>query len=146
MADEALPSGNGVAAIALGRLGHLLGESRYLDAAEATLRAGWAMASEYPHGHPSLLMALEEWLEPPEIVIVRADRDELQEWMKIARMVFAADRLVFGIAGDEPGLPGALATRRPEAAAVAYLCRGTSCSAPIHSRGELAAKLRRLPA
>ena len=35
-ADEATPSGNGIAAQALARLGWLLGETRYLDAAEAS--------------------------------------------------------------------------------------------------------------
>ena len=41
LADEAVPSGNGIAAIALQRLGFLLGETRYLDAAERTLRGSW---------------------------------------------------------------------------------------------------------
>ncbi len=36
--DNATPSGNGVAALALQRLGHLVGEPRYLDAGERTLR------------------------------------------------------------------------------------------------------------
>ena len=40
--DDAIPSGNGVAAQALLRLGHLLGETRYLDAAERTLMASAA--------------------------------------------------------------------------------------------------------
>ena len=39
MNDDALPSGNGVGATVLGRLGHLLGETRYLKAAERVLRA-----------------------------------------------------------------------------------------------------------
>ncbi|MDH3622133.1 MAG: thioredoxin domain-containing protein, partial [Gammaproteobacteria bacterium] len=55
LADEAVPSGNGIAAFALQRLGFLLGETRYLDAAESTLRAIWRAISEYPHGHVSLL-------------------------------------------------------------------------------------------
>ena len=40
-ADEAVPAGNAVAAQALARLGLLLGETRYLDAAAQTLRAAW---------------------------------------------------------------------------------------------------------
>ena len=47
--DESLPAGNGVAARALLKLGHLLGETRYIDAAERTLRAAWATLTEYPH-------------------------------------------------------------------------------------------------
>ena len=39
--DESMPSGNGVAASALLRLGHLTGDLHYLDAADKVLRAGW---------------------------------------------------------------------------------------------------------
>ena len=41
LADESVPSGNGIAAFGLQRLGFLLGETRYLDAAERTLCAAW---------------------------------------------------------------------------------------------------------
>ncbi len=47
--DEALPSGNGVAARALLRLGHLLGETRYIDAAQRTLHAAWPTLQSMPH-------------------------------------------------------------------------------------------------
>ena len=43
--DEAIPSGNGVAARNLLRLGHLIGETRYIDAAERTLRASFDNAA-----------------------------------------------------------------------------------------------------
>ena len=46
-ADDALPAGNGIAAHALGRLGHLLGESRYLDAAET--RGARGLELDRPH-------------------------------------------------------------------------------------------------
>src|SRR5258706_73282 len=68
--DEALPAGNGIAAIVLQRLGFLLGESRYLEAAEGTLRASWPAMQEYPSGHASLLQALQETIMPTEIVIL----------------------------------------------------------------------------
>jgi uncharacterized protein YyaL (SSP411 family) len=51
LADESMPSGNGVAAYALQRLGHLLGEQRYIDAADRALRSAWKAMDEYPHGH-----------------------------------------------------------------------------------------------
>ncbi len=37
--DNATPSGNGIAAVALQQLGHILGESRYLQSAERALKA-----------------------------------------------------------------------------------------------------------
>src|SRR6185312_11613295 len=53
--DDATPAGNGVAAYVLQRMGHLLGETRYLEAAERTLRSGWTAIELYPHAHTSLL-------------------------------------------------------------------------------------------
>src|SRR3984885_10086550 len=47
-ADESVPSGNGVAASVLCRLGFLLGETRYLDSAQRALQAGWGGIQEYP--------------------------------------------------------------------------------------------------
>ncbi|MCS6948780.1 MAG: thioredoxin domain-containing protein, partial [Steroidobacteraceae bacterium] len=60
--DDATPNGNGIAAQALQRLGYLCGEPRYLAAAEATLRAGWAVMTRAPYAHTTLLTALEEAL------------------------------------------------------------------------------------
>ena len=71
-ADEAVPAGNGVAAVTLVQLGHLLGEQRYLDAADATVRAALHAIDRYPEGHATLLRALDELVTPPQLVVVRA--------------------------------------------------------------------------
>jgi uncharacterized protein YyaL (SSP411 family) len=141
MADEALPSGNAVAALALGRLGHLLGETRYLDATERTLRAAWQATAEFPHGHATMIAALDEFLGPPDIVVLRGEAPDLADWLATARAVYSPKRLVLAIPAGERALPGALAARRPEGAAVAYLCRGTSCGPPLRTIEALAAAL-----
>ena len=142
LADEAVPSGNGIAAFALQRLGFLLGDTRYLDAAEKTLRAGWRAVEEYPHGHVSLLAALEEHLEHPEIIVIRGANDEIGRWRDSAVRVYAPRRLVFAIPADEPGLPGALADRKPvDRETVAYRCVGTHCEMPVTSWEALAGQL-----
>ena len=64
--DNAIPSGNGVAAYALQRLGHLLGEFRYLQTAERTLKVFYSTLSRYPGSCCSLLVALEQSLAPPQ--------------------------------------------------------------------------------
>jgi len=143
LADEAVPSGNGIAAFALQRLGFLLGESRYLDAAERTLRGAWAAIDEYPHGHVSLITALEEYVHHPEIVIIRGDADDIAEWRDSAAAVYAPRRLVFAIERDEKDLPGALAERKAvDNETVAYRCVGTHCELPVTSWEALAANLR----
>ena len=142
LADEAVPSGNGIAAFALQRLGFLLGETRYLDAAERTLRASWQGISEYPHGHVSLLSALEEYLVHPEIIIIRGDSEEIARWQHTAARLYAPRRLVFGISSDVVGLPGALADRAAiDGETVAYRCLGTHCEMPVTTWEALAAQL-----
>jgi uncharacterized protein YyaL (SSP411 family) len=142
LADEALPSGNGIAAIALQRLGFLLGEARYLDAAEKTLRAAWQAMLEYPHGHVSLITALEEYLASPEIIIIRGEESEIARWRDAAAKLYAPRRLVFAIPADEEDLPGALSERAADGdRAIAYRCVGSHCSLPITSFEALAADL-----
>jgi hypothetical protein len=142
-ADDATPSGNAIAAFVLQRMGALLGESRWLDAAERTLRAGWPSMNRYPPGHTSLLTALEEWLDPPEIIVLRGEAATIARWQRELSLLFAPRRLVLAIAADATGLPPALAAKAPRGPAVAYLCRGTSCSAPIESLEQLVRDLRR---
>ncbi len=142
LADEAVPSGNGIAAFALQRLGFLLGETRYLDAAEKTLRSAWRAIEEYPHGHVTLLAALEEYVHHPEIIIIRGNSEEMAHWRASAAQIYAPRRLVFAIGSEADGLPGSLAERRPvPGETVAYRCVGSHCSLPVTSWEALAAEL-----
>ena len=142
LADEAVPSGNGIAAFGLQRLGFLLGETRYLDAAERTLRGAWKAIEEYPHGHVSLLKALEEFLHHPEIIVIRGQTEEIARWQDSAAKVYAPRRMIFAIDADEAKLPGALADRKSiEGETVAYKCVGTHCDLPVTTFEALAAEL-----
>ena len=146
LADEAVPSGNGIAAFALQRLGFILGETRYLDAAQRTLRAGWRALQDYPHGHVSLLTALEEYLEHPEVIIIRGDSAEINRWQDAADKLYAPRRLVFAIGRDESTLPGALADRKAiDDETIAYRCLGTHCELPVTTWEALAAQLSSNP-
>jgi uncharacterized protein YyaL (SSP411 family) len=138
LADEAVPSGNGVAAFALQRLGHLIGEHRYTDAAERTLRSAWKAIDEYPHGHVTLITALEEYLEPPEIIVIRGDAGEIAEWRQQLARIYAPARLIVAIGRDEQELPGLLAERKPvDGETVAYRCVGTHCELPVNKLEQL---------
>ena len=141
-ADEALPAGNAVAARVLVRLGYLLGESRYLQAAEDIVRAGWAPIVHHPQAHATLLNALEELLDPPEIVILRGQPQAIESWrLELARL-YAPRRMVLAAAADAADLPAAIATKPPRGAACAYLCRGSVCGEPLDSFAALAEALR----
>lgn len=145
LADEAVPSGNGIAAFALQRLGFLLGETRYLDAAERALRGSWQAIEEYPHGHVSLLTTLEEFLSHPEVIVIRGDAAEITRWRDSAAKLYAPRRMVFAIDANEKNLPGALADRKSVGGeTVAYKCVGTHCEMPVTTWEALAAELNKV--
>jgi uncharacterized protein len=136
-ADESMASGNGVAAQALARLGWLVGETRYLEAAESTIRGGYDALARAPEAHASLLVALDEFLDPPEIVVIRGSGTEIEEWRSALAREYAPRRIVIAIPADAAGLPAALAEKRPRDGTVAYVCRGPACSDPVESLAEL---------
>jgi uncharacterized protein YyaL (SSP411 family) len=134
--DDAIPAGNGIAARALIRAGYLLGETRWLTAAERTLRAAWLAMQRFPHGHMSLLEALAEYLEAPEIVIVR-EVAETGRWQQELGKLYAPHRLVFSIPATlDLGEP-ALADKKAGSSSRAYICRGSTCSPPVESLADL---------
>jgi uncharacterized protein YyaL (SSP411 family) len=136
--DDAIPSGNGIAARVLIRAGYLLGETRWLEAAERTLRASWLALNRFPHGHVSLIEALAEYLAAPEIVIIRGAAAETESWRRELGRLYAPHRLVFAIPADVQDLDAALADKRAGATTRAYVCRGSTCSAPIETLADLA--------
>src|SRR5262249_59213716 len=97
------------------------------------------------HAHTTLLNALEELLNPPETVLLRGDEAEIASWATDLGKLYAPRRMVLAIPGDATGLPPALADKTPPTAtqgAIAYVCRGSTCSMPITSLTGLVNRLR----
>jgi uncharacterized protein YyaL (SSP411 family) len=124
--DQATPSGNGVAAFALQRLGHLLGEPRYLAAAERTLKLFYPQLSHQPAGFPSLLAALDEYLAAPDILVLRGPRAEVAAWRRRLAAHYLPRTVALALPNDVEGLSASLA--KPVSGQVnAWLCRGVEC-------------------
>jgi uncharacterized protein YyaL (SSP411 family) len=121
--DDALPAGNGVAALSLNRLGHWLGEPRYCRAAAATLEAAADRIDEAPAAHCSLLDALDEQRDPPQQVIIRGNPDTRGPLRETADHGFRPQRLVFTPDDPEP--------------AGAWVCQGATCRPPAMTAAEL---------
>ena len=142
--DDAMPPGNGIAARALLGLGHLLGEPRYVDAAERTVNWARGFIAQHAASHCTLLTALEEHRHPAELVVVRGPRPAIDEWLAAARVGYRPSRVVYGIPDDAQRLPAYLPRPSPvrlvsEHAASpisAFLCNGLQCSAPITELAE----------
>jgi uncharacterized protein YyaL (SSP411 family) len=128
--DSALPSGNAVAAWALGRLGALTGESRYARAAERTLDLFHAPMRDHPGGFGAMAIALDELLEPPRLLVLRGAREALGPWQAALAQELAPDMATLAIADGEPGLPPALDKPGRPGPVNGWLCRGVICLEP----------------
>ncbi len=141
--DDSVPAGNGVAASVLCRLGLILGELRYVDAAERVLKAAWNGIRDYPQAHMSMMNALEEFLAPMQILVIRGAAASARAWAREYGVEYAPTRMIFAIPEDAAGLPPALAAKASLESTVAYLCTGMTCSAPMHDRRQITGALAR---
>jgi uncharacterized protein YyaL (SSP411 family) len=134
--DDATPSGNAIAIVALNCLGRLLGETRYTAAAERCLRRGIQRLQESPLAHATLLPALMDALHPPSKLVLGGMESDAQDAMKRwAESRYRLDCYLVGPAVDQ--LPGILREFRSDQPVTAWLCRGTQCLPPVHSQAEL---------
>ena len=128
--DDALPAGNGTACVALLRLGHLIGDVRYLEAARRGIVRAWPGVQRAPHAHNAVLHALEDYLSPPALIVLRANGRQAEPWESALLPDPASRRYCVTIPNNEPNLPGLLAERTPRGPVTAYVCTGLRCDAP----------------
>ncbi len=128
--DNATPNGNGVAAIALQRFGHILGEPRYLQSAERTLQAFDNTIKRNPAGCASLGHALIEYLTPPTLVILRGDKEKLQHWRREITQHYYPHHLFFYLDETIEAVPKTL-QRNYSSDVNAWICKGVTCSQGI---------------
>ncbi|ASQ45618.1 thioredoxin domain-containing protein [Legionella clemsonensis] len=142
MMDDAIPAGNGVLVRALITLGYLIGETRYIYAAEQTLKAAWNLLIRYPAEHCSLLLGLEEYFNPSEIIIIRGGKqEEMKAWQNIVKETY---NYTFAIPEDAGKLPEGLAMKKARGECCAYICQGQQCLTVIKDIAALK-KFRDLP-
>ena len=141
--DDAIPSGNGAAVRALCKLGHLLGNTRYLQSAERTLHLFADGMGKMPSVYGSLSMALQAFEPDHASIIIRGDATQMNAWQELCRRHYHPENMTLAIAGKTTGLPDALAQRKAQRGTVAYICRGMECSAAIDSIETLESELTR---
>ena len=135
--DQATPSGNAVAAWALGRLAALTGEARYARAAERAVALFYPPMCEQPGAYATLMSALDEQLVPPALLVLRGRGAELERWHDSLAQEYLPDTVVLAIADDAAGLPQALDKPARGEPVNGWLCRGVTCLEPIHDLVEL---------
>jgi uncharacterized protein YyaL (SSP411 family) len=151
--DNAYPGGVGLCLEAMLRVAELTGEESYRTAADRALTLYAAAATDNPMSLGSVLRAVDRATRGSIEVIVLGDlaRDDTRAMLAAARSVFLPHRLLV-CAPDEAsavamGLDRELLQGRTTGdggAPRAYVCRGTSCEAPVGDAPSLLATLRRV--
>jgi len=127
--DNATPSGNGVAAFALQRLGYLLGDTRYLDASARCLRVFQTQLTQQPIAYSTLLAVLEESLAPPRVILLRGPAALLEEWSVALNPTLKVREMALTLPNGLE-LPDALAKPESDLPA-AWVCSGAACQPPV---------------
>ena len=139
--DDAIPSGNAIATQALNRLGYLSGRQEYIDAAENCLKSAWQSINDSPISHCALLNALSEYLSPPDILIIRTQIGDHEQWQSCTQQYYLPFTLVYTIPADQP-LHSTLDEKTAGDSSRAYICNGHQCQKPLKSLSELENHLR----
>ena len=124
--DNATPSGNGIAAYALMRLGRLLEEPRYQAAAERTLLAFYQTMQAQPTPFPSLLRTLSGVLSPPPVIVLRGPEPEVSQWKRAADKAVDDACLLFKSTSTHREIPTNL-QQSPQRIVNASICDDVRC-------------------
>ncbi|WP_419919844.1 thioredoxin domain-containing protein [Candidatus Poriferisocius sp.] len=130
--DNALPSANSAAAVALLRLGTLTGRSHYLDRARDILTLLGGVAADHPSGFGHLLEAADMNATGLTEVVIGGDRPDLLDAVRNAYRPNTV--LAWGEPYDSP-----LWNNRTQG--LAYVCRDYTCEAPVSEPEDLLARL-----
>lgn len=121
--DGALPSGNSVMAHNLVKLYNITGHEKYGKLAEKQLKFMSAEAEQYPMGHSFYLLALSQYLDPPEsVTVVIGPNAELQALRD--KLSFDTNIMILNEPSEEYRLLNGKTTY--------YICKNQSCLPPVN--------------
>ncbi len=130
--DNATPSANSLAAVALLRLAALTGEERYRDRAERIMRLAGPLATQHPTAFGHLLAAVDLAVNGIDEVVVAGDRPDLVEAVQSRFLPGAV--LAWGERYASPLWEGRDDGR-------SYVCRNYACRLPAEDPEALTAQL-----
>ena len=132
LVDNAVPSANGTAAVALLRLAALTGNDRYRERGEAILRLLAPVAEQHPSALTRTVAALDLASAPITEIAVVGDRPDLVRAVQSRYLPNAV--LAWG-----ERYPSPLFESRTDG--LAYVCENYACQAPVSGVEELLAQL-----
>jgi uncharacterized protein YyaL (SSP411 family) len=143
--DNAVPSGNAMAAFVLLQLSGLSGEPRYAELAQRSLEPMQPLLARYPLGFGQWLIALDYALSHPrEIAIVgNPEAADTRALLEVCRSGYRPHQVVALGAPDAeaPVIPLLQGRHQIEGRATAYVCADMTCRAPVTDPAALQALL-----
>jgi uncharacterized protein YyaL (SSP411 family) len=130
--DNATPSANSTAAIALLRLGALTGEARYANHAEQILRLLATVMPQAPAAFSNALVAVDMLTSGMTEIVVVGDRPDLLRAVQMQWLPNAV--LAWGLPYESP-------LWKDRKASFAYVCQNYACQLPVDSVDDLLAQL-----
>ena len=145
--DNAVPSGNAMAAGVLLRLAAWTGEGRYRSAAERALRTVVPFVARYPTGFAQWLTAIDLALSPVAEVAIVGRRDDPATRALIVEATggYRPNQVTAAAPDDAAAAGSAIALLHDRLAvdgrATAYVCRSFACRLPVSDPAGLAEQL-----
>ncbi len=130
--DDAEPSGNSAAIIALHQLAALTDQPKWREVAEKALRLFAPKFAESGAGLPLMLQAAANFSAEPFRVVVAGDpaSADARALVRAAFSVYQPNKVVLGTAAPAEEFARTLPAR--EGKATAYVCTGRECQPPTH--------------
>ncbi len=142
--DNAIPSGNSMAATVLLQLGLYTGVSDYTNTAVAAISAMHGAMSQYPTGFAQWLNGATLLLSAPQEIALIGDPNtpEMQALLEVARTGYQPYQVV-GLKKEGVDTAVPLLQNRPqiENKPTAYVCQQFACQTPVTTAQALAAQL-----
>jgi len=137
--DNAVPSGNAMAATVLTKLSLLTGNGDYWQVAEQSTATMSKFMSQYPSGFGQWLNVASFMLSEPREIALVGSADAIAPLLDVVRDGYQPFQVV--AAGEEASLP--LLENRPQIGGrgTAYVCRQFLCQTPVTKPEELALQL-----
>ncbi len=145
--DNAIPSGNSVAALALQKLSLLSGDMNYQNYALSILRITKQFMSRYPTAFGFMLCSLDFYLsEPKEIAIVgSSDSHEVRLFIEEIYSRYIPNKIVAATESGDTTSAEAIKLLADKTALddkpTVYVCRNYTCLAPAKTTQELSERL-----
>jgi len=142
--DNAIPSGNAMAAHVLLKLALLSGEATYWDTAERAVKSVGKLMAQYPSGFGEWLNAASLIMGESREIALIGKSDQLGPLLRVVRTGYRPLQVV--AAGEEQAdatVP--LLANRPQrnGMGTAYVCRRFVCDAPLTDPAQLEAQLKK---